>query len=63
MKEYFANNFKNFKKSEELADIVSSKALSRIRWTNLGWGAVIGFILGNALIGGRPSQTQPPVGM
>ena len=63
MKEYFSNKFKNFKKSEELADIVSSKALSRIRWTNLGWGAVIGFILGNALIGGRPSQTQPPVGM
>lgn len=63
LKEYFANNFKDFKKSEELADVISSKALSRIRWTNLGWGAFIGFILGNALVGGRSSQSNPPAGM
>ncbi len=55
IKKDFADNFKDFKKSEALMDSVSSKAFSRIRWQNFGWGAVIGFILGNAIGGGKSS--------
>ncbi len=37
IKKDFADNFKDFKKSEALMDSVSSKAFSRIRWQNFGW--------------------------
>ncbi len=57
MKTYYADNFKNFKKSEALMDTVTSKAFSRIRWTNFGWGAAIGFILGCVAANAK----QPPM--
>lgn len=53
IKKGFADNFKDFKKSEALMDSVSSKAFSKIRWQNFGWGAGIGFIVGNAIGGGK----------
>lgn len=49
LKQGFEDNFKDFKKSEALMDVVSSKAFSKIRWSNFAWGAGIGFILGNAI--------------
>lgn len=59
MKKYYADNFKNFKKSEALMDTVSSKAFSRIKWRNLGWGAAIGFILGS--VASSVKQPMPPM--
>lgn len=59
MKTYYADNFKNFKKSESSMDAISSKAFSKIRWTNLGWGAFIGFILGNVLSSGSRHASMP----
>ncbi len=49
LKKGFADNFKDFKKSEALMDSVSSKAFQKIRWRNFAWGAGIGFVLGNFL--------------
>ncbi len=49
LKEKFLENFKNFKKSEALADPISTKALQKIRWTNFTWGAAIGFIIGSVI--------------
>lgn len=49
LKEGFLENFQNFKKSEALADPITTKALQKIRWTNFAWGTVIGFILGSVI--------------
>ena len=56
MKQGFSDNFKDFKKSEAMMDTVASKAFSKIRWSNFGWGAVIGFILGSAIGSGGKSS-------
>lgn len=39
-KQLFATTFNTVKKSEALRDNVSSRAFKRVRWTNLGWGAL-----------------------
>lgn len=49
LKQGFADSFADCKKSEVLRDAVSSKAFNKIHWTNFGWGAAIGFVLGNVL--------------
>lgn len=49
LKQGFADSFADCKKSEVLRDAISSKAFSKIHWTNFTWGAVIGFVLGNVL--------------
>lgn len=59
-KQLFATTFKNVKKSEALRDNVSSRAFKRVRWTNLGWGAFIGFVLGNVLGASVPSAPKVP---
>lgn len=59
-KQLFATTFKNVKKSEALRDNVSSRAFKRVRWTNLGWGAFIGFVLGNVLSAAAPSAPKIP---
>ena len=56
MKKTFADGFKDMKKNEALIDNISSKAFSKIRWTNFFWGAGIGFVLGNVLGATRPSN-------
>lgn len=56
MKQGFADNFKDFKKSEALMDTVASKAFSKIRWSNFYWGAGIGFIIGSALGSKNPNN-------
>lgn len=60
LKTSYANNFKNLKSSEALRDTISSKAFSRIKWTNLGWGAAIGFILGS--VAANAKHPIPPQG-
>ena len=60
LKTSYANNFKNLKSSEALRDTISSKAFSRIKWTNLGWGAAIGFILGS--VAANAKHPMPPQG-
>lgn len=59
-KQLFATSFKNVKKSEALRDNVSSRAFKRVKWTNLGWGAFIGFVLGNVLGAAAPSAPKVP---
>lgn len=59
MKTYYADNFKKFKKSEALMDTVTSKAFSRIRWANFGWGAAIGFILGCVAASAKQHPMSP----
>ncbi len=49
LKQNFADNFATFKKTEALADPISSKALQTIKWRNFGWGAAIGFVLGTVI--------------
>lgn len=49
LKQGFADSFADCKKSEVFRDALSSKAFNKIHWTNFGWGAVIGFVLGNVL--------------
>ncbi len=49
LKQGFADSFADCKKSEVLRNAVSSKAFSKIHWSNFAWGAAIGFILGNVL--------------
>lgn len=62
MKKDFDDNFKMYKKSEALMDNVPSQAFSKIRWTNFGWGAAIGFVLGAVLgsVGGANNNQLPP---
>lgn len=60
LKQSFEDNFKTFKKSEASMDNVASKAFSRIRWTNFGWGAAIGFILGSVLASASSQSQLPP---
>lgn len=57
-KQFFENNFKDFKKSEALMDDIASRAFSRIKWTNFTWGTVIGFILG-AVLASRAGGSVP----
>jgi len=49
IKKVFADNFASYKKSEASMGNIASNAFKRIRWTNFGWGAGIGFIIGAAL--------------
>lgn len=49
LKQGFSDSFLDCKNDEVLRDAISSKAFSKIHWTNFGWGAAIGFVLGNAL--------------
>lgn len=62
MKKEFDDNFKTFKKSEALMDNISSQAFSKIRWSNFGWGAVIGFVLGSVFgsFAGSNNNQLPP---
>lgn len=55
-KQFFENNFKDFKKSEALMDDIASRAFSRIKWTNFTWGTAIGFILGAVFASGSNSS-------
>ena len=59
-KQLFSTTFNTVKKSEALRDNVSSRAFKRVRWTNLGWGAFIGFVLGNVLGASVPSAPKVP---
>lgn len=60
LKKSFEDNFKTFKKSEASMDAVASRAFNKIRWTNFGWGAAIGFILGSVLASQSRSRQLPP---
>lgn len=60
MKKEFDDNFKTFKKSEALMDNISSKAFSKIKWSNFGWGAAIGFVLG-AVSGAMVDSNNKPL--
>lgn len=60
IKQGFADNFADYKKSEALMDTVASKAFQKIRWTNFAWGAGIGLLLGMALGSGGSSAPQNP---